>query len=196
MDYSFYVLDCESTGLDTHLNDPIEISIFRLNSNEDAHRTWHLKPFNKDTIEAGALKVNGHKLEDLLHQTKEGREKYLDPHKVIVDIENWISTDGMPAEKRFMIGQNVAFDKELLEQLWIKCGAKDAFPFGRRYMDTMIIELFTDYCKGQFAEGYNLKNILKKYNIKNERAHSASADVAATKQLFEKQVEIFKKLMK
>ena len=163
---------------------------------DDASKTWCLKPLNPDHIDPVSLRINGHKLEDITHKTKEGRERYLEASKVIVDIENWISEDGFPAEKRFLVGQNVSFDKDRLEQLWIKCDSKDSFPIGRRVMDTMIVELFFDFCKGQFAEGYSLNNLVKKYGIKNEKAHTAEADVKATKEVFEKQVEYFKSLLK
>lgn len=193
--YSFYFCDIESSGL-LFENAVIEISLYRLGESEDkAQKTWCLKPFDSDKIEPAALRVNGHKLEDLQHKTKEGRDRYLDPNSIIIEIENWLSEDGMPAEKRLLIGQNISFDKNMLEQLWIKCNSKDSFPFGRRYMDTMIFELMTDFCKGEFAEGYSLKNLTKKYGVTNIKAHSAAADVLATKQVFEKQVEYFKKLL-
>jgi DNA polymerase III epsilon subunit-like protein len=197
MNYVFYVADIETTGLDARAHDIIELSISRLgDTSENAQKTWCFKPLTPDTIDPGALKVNGHKLEDLLHRTREGRERYLDPNVVLVDIENWLSEDGVPAEKRFLIGQNIAFDKERLQVFWEKCNSKDSFPFGRRLMDTMIIELFMDYCKGQFAEGYSLNNLVKKYGVKNEKAHTAAADVKATKEVFEKQVELMQKLIK
>lgn len=198
--FSFYVTDIETTGLDSHVHDVIELSMYRLGGNDpetiDAQKTWCLKPLNPDHIDPVSLRINGHKLEDLLHKTKEGRERYLEPSKIIVDVENWMSEDGFPAEKRFLIGQNVGFDKDRLEQLWIKLNSKDSFPIGRRVMDTMIVELFFDFCKGQFAEGYSLNNLNKKYGIKNEKAHTAEADVKATKEVFEKQVEYFKSLLK
>lgn len=193
MNFAFYVADIETTGLDSHRHDVIELSLHRLgDESESAQQTWCLKPMMPENIDPGALRVNGHKLEDLLHQTKEGRERYLDPAKTLINIENWLSDDGVPSEKRFLIGQNIAFDKDRLEQLWIRCDSKDSFPFGRRTMDTMIIELFFDFCKGQFAEGYSLNNLIKKYGVKNEKAHTAAADVKATKEVFEKQVEYFK----
>lgn len=194
MEYVIYVVDTETTGFDFIKNDVIELSILRLSDN--IQKTWCLKPINLDTIEAGALRVNGHKIEDLKHQTKEGRDRYLDPFKTIVEIENWIMEDGVPAEKRIMTGQNVSFDKNMLEYLWTKCNAKDSFPFGRRILDTMQIEFFMDWCKGSMAEGYSLSNLVKKYGVKNEKAHTAEADVKATKEVFEKQVDFFKKCLK
>lgn len=193
MNFSFYVIDIETTGLDSHLHDVIELSIHRLGAEgEEAQRTWCLKPLTPETIDPVSLRINGHKQEDLLHQTKEGRERYQDPAKVVIDVENWLAEDGMPAEKRFLIGQNVAFDRERLEQLWVKLQSRDSFPFGRRYMDTMVVELFLDYCKGEFADYYNLGTLVKKYGVKNDKAHTAAADVKATKEVFEKQVEAFK----
>jgi len=197
MNYVFYVADIETTGLDSHIHDVIELSLSRIgDSSENAQKTWCFKPISPDKIDMGSLKVNGHKLEDLLHKTKEGRERYLDPNLAIVDVENWLSEDGVPAEKRFLIGQNIGFDKDRLEQLWIKCNSRDSFPFGRRLMDTMMNELFFDFCRGQFAEGYGLNALVKKYGVKNEKAHTAAADVKATKEVFEKQVELMRKLIK
>jgi DNA polymerase III epsilon subunit-like protein len=197
MNYVFYVADIETTGLDSHLHDIIEISLSRLRDNgENAQRTWCLKPLTPETIDPDALRINGHKLEDLLHKTKEGRERYLDADKVLVEIENWLSEDGVPAEKRFLIGQNIGFDKERFDKLWVKSNSKDSYPFGRRMMDTMMNELFMDFCRGKFAEGYSLKNLGKKYGVKNDKAHTAASDVKATQEIFEKQVEFMRKLIK
>lgn len=193
MKYEIYVADVETTGLDIHNNDIIELSLIRLDV--DVQKTWCVAPIHKDHIHPGALRVNGHKLEDLLHQTKEGRERYLDPVKTIVEIENWIAEDDVPAENRVLCGQNIAYDKVMLEKLWKDCGSKDSFPFGRRTMDTMQIEFFMDWCKGSMAEGYSLNNLIKKYGVKNDKAHTAAADTKATKEVFEQQVATFKKIL-
>jgi DNA polymerase III epsilon subunit-like protein len=191
--YVFYVADTETTGLDDRIGDVIEISLYRIS--DDIQKTWFLKPLFPDNIDDGSLRINCHKKEDLLHQTKFGRDTYLDSHKVIIDIENWIVDDGVPTSNRVLVGHNVPFDRSFLEQLWIKCGSKDSFPFGRRYLDTMVTELFLDICKGNMDEGYSLNNLTKKYGVKNEKAHSASADTKATKEVFIKQQEFFKKLL-
>ena len=188
-DYILYVCDTETTGLQV-TNDVIEVSFYRLS--DDAQKTWCLKPINNDTIEAAALKINGHKYEDLVHQTKYGREVYQDPNKVIVEIENWISEDNVSSENRILVGQNVSFDKLMLEQLWNKCNSLGTWPFGRRTMDTMQLQFAIDFCSETMSSSYSLNALVKKYGIRNEKAHTAAADTLATKEVFLKQMAFLK----
>jgi DNA polymerase III epsilon subunit-like protein len=193
VDYSIIMCDTETCGLDPVKHDVIEVSFIKLKTNEQ--RTYFIKPLNINNIDQGALRINGHKLEDLLHQTKYGKDTYKDPNKVIVEIENWINEDDCMVSNRVLVGQNIMFDKMMLEQLWKKCNAFDSFPFGRRYLDTMQIQFFLDWCKNEMDESYSLSALIKRYGIKNDKAHTASADTKATKELFEKQVELFKKIL-
>lgn len=193
MDYVIYVVDTETTGLERK-HDVIECSFYRLS--DDTQKTWFLKPFDVSTADAAALKINGHKLEDISHQTSYGKETYKDPKSTLIEIENWILDDGFKSEKRILCGQNIAFDKEHLLNTWEKAGSRETFPFGRRLIDTMSIEFVMDLAKGQMAEGYSLKNLTKKYGIKNEKAHTAEADTKATKEVFLKQIEYLKSIIK
>ena len=193
MNYVFYGCDTETTGLDSVKNDVIELSLYRLS--DDVQKTWLLKPTNLEHIDAIALKINGHKIEDLRGETKFGRDTYKEPSQVIIEVENWLQEDGVATANRCIIAHNAAFDKAMLEKLWEKCQAFDSFPFGRRFMDTMITELFLDFCQGSFAEGYSLKNLSKKYDVKNEKAHSAAADTKCAVEVFRKQTAFFKKAL-
>jgi DNA polymerase III epsilon subunit-like protein len=195
MNFELYVVDTETTGLDPVTNEPVEISVYRLSN--DAQKTWWLKPLNFESISTDALRINGHKLEDLQGHTKEGREKYGVPAKALVDIENWLMEDGVSSGDRILVGQNIAFDKAMLLSLWKKCNSPGTFPFNEKYsLDTMGIEFFSDYCREEIATGYSLSAMAKKHGIKNEKAHSAADDVRATVALFRKQVESFRALLK
>jgi DNA polymerase III epsilon subunit-like protein len=187
MNYELYVLDTETTGISAVDHSPVEISIHRLATSEQ--KTWHLKPINMDTIQAAALRVNGLKMEDLKGLTKEGRELYREPAKVLVEIENWIMEDGSRSEDRFIVGHNAYFDLQMLIHLWDKCNSPGTFPWNpRRCLDTMGLEFAIDLCRGKFAQGYALANLTKKYGVINSKAHSAAADVAATVAVFKAQV--------
>lgn len=188
--FVIYVLDTETTGLDAVRNDVIELSIYRLN--DDVQKTWCLKPLDFNTIEAAALRINGHKLEDLKHETKLGRETYLTPSKVVVDVENWIAEDGVTSEDRILLGQNPAFDKLFLEKLWQKCQSEGTFPFGRKIMDTIQIALLIDMAKGHKRKAYGLGALVEDFGVKKEKAHRADADTRMTKELFQAQLKIVK----
>jgi len=191
MGFEIYICDTETTGLDYVDNSPIEISIIRFSTGEQ--KTWKLKALNEDKINLGSLKINGHKLEDITNQTKFGKETYLDPKSVIIDIENWLMEDNLSLEERVIAGHNVDFDKNMLKFLWKKLDSIDSFPFGRRSLDTFQIEFFLDYVNNNLKDSYSLASLLKNYGIKNEKAHSAEADTKATYKLLEKQFANYKK---
>lgn len=190
MNYKIYACDTETTGL-TIENDIIEISIKNIQSNQI--KTWYIKPFNINKIDLGALKINGHKYEDITHQTQIGKLTYLEPSKVIVDIENWLAEDGLSSEDRILLGHNIAFDKKMMEMLWLKNNSFETFPFGRKILDTMQIQFFMDLCNNSVQNSYSLNALNKKYGIKNEKAHSAESDTIATAELFKKQLEKYSK---
>lgn len=194
MKYEVYVADCETTGLDSRLHDVIEFSLRRIS--DSSQKTWLIKALNYDAISIDALRVNGHLLEDITHKTQNGKNIYIDPHQAIIEIENWLDEDCCPTENRVLCGHNIGFDRDMLVQLWTKCGSADSFPFGRRIMDTMVWEFMLDFANESMAEGYSLKNLTKKYGVVNSKAHTAESDVLATAEVFEKQVQHLRKILK
>jgi len=195
MAFELYVVDTETTGISPIQNDVIEVSIYRLSNN--VQKTWMIKPINMESISEDALRVNKHKIEDLKGLTKYGQEHYQEPKKVIVEIENWLMEDMISSTERIIVAHNAPFDKGMLQELWIKCGAQDTYPFNDRFaICTMQNEFLTDYACDKTAEGYSLFALCKKYGIKNDNAHSAADDVRATVALFRKQMELYKKRMK
>lgn len=189
-DFNLYILDTETTGFDPVEQDIIELSVYRLSDN--TQKTWCLKPFRIDTIDAGALRINGHKLEDLKHETKYGRETYLSPEKVIVEIENYMMEDGNTSEGRILIGQNPSFDKNFMEHLWKKCKSYGTFPFGRKMIDTIQLVLMMDLVKGVRRQGYSLSALVGDFGVKKEKSHTASGDTKMTKDLYLKLIKLCK----
>lgn len=196
MGYVQYVCDVETTGTDPDKHDIIEICLWRLGDAES--KTWWLTPLNPSSIQDDALHVNKHKKEDILHKTKEGKEKYRTPAEVLPEIEMWIMQDGAAAEERVFIGQNPNFDYDFLLALWRKMNAEDAFPFGfwidgkegRRnqgyIIDTMQLARLIDVCTGKKRARYGLGSLVKDFGVTKATAHRADGDVKMTKELFEK----------
>jgi DNA polymerase III epsilon subunit-like protein len=191
--FELYGCDTETTGIHPDIHEPIEVSFYRLSTDEC--RTWCLKPINIDKIEKEALKKNGHRYEDITHRTPEGRERYRKPEEVLVEIENWLMEDGMATDQRVLLGHNVRFDINMLVALWAKCGAKETYPTNQKYgIDTMGLEFSFDYAKGIFGEGYSLRNLTKKYGVKNDKAHTSEADTRATVAVYREQLKFLKGL--
>mgnify|MGYP006315861221 FL=1 len=194
MTHILYCLDVETTGLDPLKNEVIELSIKRMSDGEQ--RTWFIKPNNINDIDPVSLKLNHHVLEDLLHKTVEGREKYKPQEEVLIDIENFLNEDGLSTRNRVPMGQNIGFDVAFLNQLWKNNNAHDTYPFGYHVVDTMIMEFMLDLAKGSMKESYSLSALSKHYGVKNEKAHSADADVRCTAKVFEIQIDSLRKMMK
>ncbi len=195
--FVIYVVDVETTGLEiSQGHEIIELSMYRLSDN--IQRTWCLKPANYKAISEEALRVNKHKLEDLKHQTKFGKETYIEPNKVLIEIENWMMEDGVAPEQRILCGQNISFDLGHLQALWAKAGDIEMFPFGKRplQLDTKQIALFLDLAEGKYNNFYGLGYLIERYGIKNAKAHSAAADALATTKLLQAQLQHARSLSK
>lgn len=199
MGYVIYIADTETTGMDPKIHDVVEISMCRVfldGTKEEEQRTWHLKPLNPDQMEDKALEVNKLKREDLRGLTKEGREKYHEPAKVVAEIERWMMEDDMSSFDRVLLGQNIVFDKNMLEALWEKVGNTDTFPFevknNNRLIDTKQLAILIDLCTGVRRQYYNLSNLVKDFGVKKGKAHVAAEDVRMTKDLFMAQLNPIK----
>lgn len=192
--FKIYVVDTETTGtnpLGEH--EVLEISFYRIYDN--TQKTWYLKPEQPGKASPDALRINGHKIEDIKWLTKEGKEKYQESNKVIVDIENWFMEDGATPDKRIVVAHNCIFDLTFLQELWKRNNAIETFPFGDRpfALDTRQIQLFIDLVSGEKSEYYNLGSLVEKYKVKKEKAHSASTDTRMCKDVFLEQCKLFMK---
>lgn len=192
--FQIYVVDTETTGL-TKENEIIEISLYRIN--DDSQKTFFIKPENIEAIQHEALRINKHKLEDITHQTQEGRDRYKPAQEAMVAIENWMAEDMETAENKVLCGQNITFDLGFMKNMWEKNNAYDTFPFGKRplIIDTMQIALFLDIVKNERTEYYNLGTLVQKYGVKKEKFHAAASDTRMTKDLFINQVKIVRDLL-
>lgn len=201
--YVIYINDTETTGLDPVLNDVIEISMSRLTPKDNGdydeeQKTWCLKALNPKTIQDDALKINGHKREDILCLTKYGKETYRLPTEVVDEIETWMLTDNVSSVDRIFAGQNPNFDINAMKELWKRCGrvGEDDFPFyirnGNRVVDTKQIVALFDICTGRRRKYYNLGSIVKALGVKKGKAHQAAEDVRMTKDVLLKLISMIK----
>lgn len=194
--YIIYVIDTETTGLDPVNNEIVELSMSRFSFSdkiETDQKTWLIKALKPETIQEDALKVNGHKIEDILCQSDFGKENYKHPEDVIVDIEDWIAADKMSANDRVFGGQNPMFDFNMMTSLWKNQNSIHTFPFitghNAKLVDTKQLALILDICMNRKRDKYNLGSLVKSYSVKKGHAHRADEDVRMTLDLL---VKMFK----
>ena len=180
---SLVIADVETTGMSVADNDIIEISFKRILDGEQ--KTWWMKAIHEDKISLEALEVNGHKLEDITWRTKAGKEKYRLPEEVLPEIENWLHDDHVTAGDRILVGHNIAFDYERMQECWRRCNTLETFPFSLHTLDTKMLSVFFDYLQGASNRYYSLSQIVKRLGITKRHAHSADQDVMMTFDLFQ-----------
>ena len=187
-DFTFYGCDVETTSLDHTKGDIIEISFYRLN--DDVQKTWYLRAVNVDNIETGALEVNSHLYEEITWQTKEGKLKYKDPKKALIEIDKFFMEDNSTSDTRFIIGHNITiFDIPYIKEMYKRYDMSDSYPFGIHFFDTMQLQKYEDMKAGFFnQDGYSLATTIKRHGVKNDKAHSALADTKATVETFLKMI--------
>lgn len=198
--YVPYITDTETTGMDPEKHEIIEYSSCRLRIESAKNiikeqKTWCIKPINVKDIDKGALAVNNHKLEDLLHQTEYGRETYRPLDEVIPEIELWMSEDDVSVIDRLLVGQNIkTFDMPFIKNAWKKSGSLETLPFDferdRCALDTLDIVKFIDLCSGKRRKFMNLSALVKDFHIKKAKAHRAEGDVQMTTDLLIKILEV------
>lgn len=196
MTHVIYVTDVETTGTDERVHEIIEISLLRMN--DGLQKTFLMQPTNFDVIEEAALRVNGHKLEDLkrgfaVDPTTNEKRVYGKREEVLVEIEQFLLDDCVTSPERVLVGHNVQFDIRFIQALWEVCGQKETYPFGRMYIDTMQVAVFLDFASDHDRQGgYHLNGLVKDLEVKKEKAHRADADVRMCRDVLLKQVEFVK----
>lgn len=187
--YTIYVIDTETTGLSED-SEIVELSACRFNlisPDKREQQTWYIRAMKPEVISDEALQINGHKREDILHLTKEGKEKYKYPKDAVSEIENWIFDDNVSVMDRIFGGQNPVFDIDKMKVLWKSVNSIETFPFavekGNRTLDTKQLALICDLVTGKRRQQYNLTNLVKSFKVKKRKAHRAEDDVAMTTDL-------------
>ena len=193
--YTIYFVDTETTGLEK-FNSIIELSLFRLN--DERQMTWCLTSDANDNISTDALRVNGHKLEDIKHMTAFGKETYKAPSKVLPEIENWMLQDNDTPENRIFIAQNSQFDLQFMLELWRRENCVDTFPWGNRpkVIDTIQFQLILDLAHNEKSPYLNLGSLVDKYKVKKLKAHKAAEDTIMMKDVFLAQMKTIQQLQK
>ena len=166
-------VDIETTGLNLREHEIIEIGCILTTPALKVIEEFELKikPEYIENADPVALKVN--------HYNEKDWESAL-------NLEKAMKIFSKKVKDCIMVGHNVAFDAGFLEYAFNKIGIANTLHYHR--LDTISIA-WAKLHKDPAFEHFSLREMCVRFDIKNERAHTALSDARAT-------FELYKKLMK
>ena len=169
-------IDLETTGLNPYSNEIIEIGCLIAKQNERGEWVtvdefeFKVKPNHIETAQQDALRINRYDEADWMFAHTQ---------------EEALKTLSQKCDGCVMAGQNVCFDYAFLVTKFGEYKIKDPFFFAK--LDTISLA-YMRFRKDETMTNFSLRELCERLGIKNEKAHSALADIRAT-------FEVFKRLM-
>ena len=168
--HNFAFLDIETTGLNLLKHEIIEIGCVITNSELEVIEEIELKikPENISDADPVALKVNHYNEEDW---------------KSALSLEKALNVFCKKVKNCIMVGHNVSFDAGFLEYAFNKNKIINTMHYHK--LDTVSVAWAKLHNDPDF-ERLSLHELCLRFDIKNERAHSALPDARATFELYKK----------
>lgn len=169
-------IDLETTGLNPFKHEIIEIGCLIAKQNDNGEWVaidefeFKVKPEHIDTAEPEALRINHYNESD-----------WMFAHS----LEEALKTVSKKCDGCVMVGQNVSFDYSFLVFAFGQKNIPDPFYYAK--LDTISLA-YMRFRKDATMTSFSNRELCDRLGVKNEKAHSALADIRAT-------FEVFKKLM-
>jgi DNA polymerase III subunit alpha, Gram-positive type len=169
-------VDLETTGVNPFKHEIIEIGCLIAKQNDAGQWVvteefeFKVKPEHIETAEVEALRINRY-----------DESEWMFAHTQ----EEALKTLSQKCDGCVMVGQNVSFDYGFLASKFGKYGITDPFFYAK--LDTISLA-YMRFRKDAEMTSFTLRELCERLGIKNEKTHTALADIRAT-------FEVFKKLM-
>lgn len=165
MSLAYYIIDTETTGLNSSYNEVTEIGIIRAVDKVQLYRKIRCEYPERASLDA--LEITKKTFADLLQGS--------DKREIIEESNRFFNEDGLTPAHRCIIGHNVNFDMKFLHALWASAG--EEFP-AHLWMDT--IALTTEFIK---ISDVNCLNITRTATGKISKKLQAACDLVGIKRL-------------
>jgi len=171
---NFAFIDIETTGLDVRIHEILEIGCVIATPELEVIEKFELKikPENIEKADPVALKINHYKPEDW--------EDALSAPEAMKILASKV-------KDCIMVGQNVSFDISFIEYNFNKNDIKNPMHYHR--LDTMSIA-WAKLHRAEDLTHFSLRELCKRFGIKNENSHTGLADAFATYLLYKKLMEL------
>lgn len=172
--HNFAFIDIETTGLNLLKNEIIEIGCVLTTPTLKVIEEFELKvkPEHLEDADPVALKVNHYDGKDW-----EGAHSLKEAMKIISE----------KVKDCIMVGHNVAFDAGFLEYAFNQTQTINTMHYHK--LDTISIA-WAKLHRDPDLEHFSLRELCARFDIKNERAHTALFDARATFELYKKLLEL------
>lgn len=175
-------IDLETTGTNPDIHEIIEIGCIVAEQRPRSGRgpevvkvdelDIKVRPEHIETADPTALRVNGYNEADWLFAT---------------DLKSALETLVQKTEGTIVVGQNISFDWGFLEKGFEKTGLEHAF-HDYHMLDLVSLAFAKLYDDPDYNQKFGLRFLCERFGVKNEKAHTALADIQAT-------FEVYKKLL-
>lgn len=171
-------IDVETTGVKILKHEIIEIGcMIVIRQDEGSFQVKEefeikVKPEHIETADTKALRVNGYN-EDawMFAHTKQEAMQML----------------AEKTESAVMVAHNASFDYSFIEKTFEECGIENKMFYA--CIDTLTLAI-AKLQNNEEVTRYTLRAMCEHFGIKNEKAHTALADVRATFEMFKKLMEV------
>jgi len=173
--------DIETTGLDAHKHEIIEIGCIIVRQVQSMSGIPGV-----EIIEEIDLKIKPERIEDADPEAMKFNYYSQEEWKDAISLREAMEIFAEKTKGAALVAQNVTFDWNFLEEAFRKTGIKNEMHYDR--LDTLSMAFAIEYNNPE-AQKFSLRAMCERHGVKNERAHSALPD---TRAMF----EIYKKLLK
>lgn len=179
-------LDLETTGVTPGKHGVIEIGAIIEANGEEKRFAHRVKPFSTDEIDDSALEIQGVSRESI-QAFPEPPEVYLRFIRFLDMIVNKYDRK----DKAFLIGYNVTFDQSHL-RAWFEKNGNQYFGsyFWFPAIDVAILAAHYLGEKRDELPDFKLGTVCRHFGIDLENAHTAAADIEATRELYYRLIDL------
>lgn len=172
--HNFAFVDIETTGLNLALHEIIEIGCV-------------ITTPALELIEEFELKIKPERLEDADKTSMKINHYNSADWKGAISLRDAMKILGKKVKDCIMVGQNVAFDSGFLEHAFAQNKILNTMHYHK--LDTISIAWAKLHHEPDL-EHFSLRELCKRFDIKNEQAHNALSDARATFELYKRLMEL------